>query len=64
MTHFVYLLKNMILVSIKNCYLQSKLILFYCVRKYAKNRPANSGKTAHPSRRDGMLFRSKRHDAV
>ena len=23
----------------------------------------NSGKTAHPSRRDGMLFRFKRHDA-
>ena len=24
----------------------------------------NSGKTAHPSRRDGMLFRFKRHEAV
>ena len=27
------------------------------------DRDGDSGKTAHPSRRDGMLFRFKRHDA-
>ena len=36
----------------------------YDFKKIELKYGGNTGETAHPSRRDGMLFRFKRHDAV